>query len=94
MCILNIKALGLEEFLCFSYISLCKTCHPKEGPFWPQEHNFNKLGTSLLDDDTYQISRVYAWWFNFQTRRFFKYGQNQASSVGDVLCSNSIVDDE
>ena len=29
---------------CFHYISLCKTCDPRGGPYWPQEYNFNKCG--------------------------------------------------
>ena len=31
----------------------CDTCG---GQFWPQCHNFNKLGSSLVDIATYQIS--------------------------------------
>ena len=37
--------------------------------FWPQWHNLNKLSRGLLGHATYQISRLYALWF--QTRRFF-----------------------
>ena len=28
----------------FSYISLCKICHPRAVPFWLQGQHFNKLG--------------------------------------------------
>ena len=31
-----------------------------EGHFWPKEHYLNKLGSGLLDDATYQVSRLYA----------------------------------
>ena len=40
------------------YISLCKTCDPGAGPFWPQGLNLNKLGRGPLGDATYQISRL------------------------------------
>ena len=54
----------------FPYISLCKKCDPPErGHFWPQGHNLNKLGKGLLGDATFQISRLWALWF--QTRIFF-----------------------
>ena len=39
--------------------------------FWPKGHNLNKLGRGPLDGATYQISRLYALWF--QTRRFLKF---------------------
>ena len=41
------------------------------GRFWPQGHNFNKLGRSPVDDATYQISMLLA--LKFQTRRFFMF---------------------
>ena len=41
--------------MCISHISLCD---PREAHFWPQGHNLNKLGRDLLDDATYQISRL------------------------------------
>ena len=41
---------------------------PGQGHFWPKGHNLNKHGRGLLGDATYQISRLYALWF--QTRRF------------------------
>ena len=41
------------------------------GQFWPLGYNLNKLGRGSLGDASYQISRLYALWF--QTRRFF-YG--------------------
>ena len=40
------------------YISLCKTCDPGAGHFWPKGYNLNKLGRSPLDYTTYQISRL------------------------------------
>ena len=69
-----IKALGLvvsdkKIFSCFPYISLCKTYDPRGMPFLPHRHNLNKLARCPLSDATYQISRLYAVWF--QTRRFF-----------------------
>ena len=48
-----------EISLCFAYINLCKTCDPRAGPFLNQA-TFNKLGKGLLDDNTYQISRLFA----------------------------------
>ena len=54
-------------FFCISlYV---KHVNPGRGRFSPQEHNLNKLGGGPLGDVTYQISRLYAMWF--QTRRFF-----------------------
>ena len=47
-----------EEFSSFPYISLCKICDPRAGHFGPQGHNLNILGRGLLDDSTYQISRL------------------------------------
>ena len=42
---------------------------PGQGHFWPQGHNLNKLVRGLQGDATYQISKLYALWF--QTRRLF-----------------------
>ena len=42
------------------YISLCKTCDPGWGNFWPKGYNLNKLGRSLLDNASYQKPRLYA----------------------------------
>ena len=42
------------------YISLCD---PAAG------HNLNKLGRSLLGDATYQISTLYALWFQTRSER-------------------------
>ena len=42
---------------------------PGAGLFWPQGYYLNRLGRSPLGDATYQISRLWALWF--QTRRFF-----------------------
>ena len=42
---------------------------PGQDNFWPKGHNLNKLGRGSLGDATYQITRLYALWF--QTRRFF-----------------------
>ena len=33
-----------DFFYVFPIISLCITCDPWGGPFWPQGHNLNKLG--------------------------------------------------
>ena len=41
------------------------------GHFWPQGHNLNKFGWGPLGDATYQISKLYALWF--QRRRFLKF---------------------
>ena len=46
-------------FLCFAYISLCKTCDPWAGPFLNQA-TLNKPGKCLLEDNIYQISRLFA----------------------------------
>ena len=43
-----------EDFSRFPYISLCNTCDPRGGPFWPQGYNLNKLDRGLLGDATYQ----------------------------------------
>ena len=52
-------------------------CDPQGRPmFGPQEHNFNKLGSGLLDDATYWISRLYALWF--QTRSFLKFSSQES----------------
>ena len=32
-----------EDCFMFPYISLCKTCDPRTGPFWSQRHNLNNL---------------------------------------------------
>ena len=53
----------------FGYTSLSKNENPGMGHFWPQGHTLNKLGRGLLYCATYQISRLYALWF--QTRRFY-----------------------
>ena len=77
------------------YISLCK--HVTQGPshFWPQSYNLNKLGTSLLDDTTYQISRLYSLWF--QTRRFFHVAPYKSlyktcdPHGGPIFCLRAII---
>ena len=43
---------GQEEFLMFSYKSLCETCDPRMGPFWLQGHNLHKIGRGQLGDGT------------------------------------------
>ena len=63
-----------EDFHCFPYLSLCKTCDPRGGSFWPQEQNLNKHGRAPLDDASYQISTLETLWF--QTRRFFHVSPN------------------
>ena len=61
-----------EDFFHVSpYKSLCKHVTSGRDHFWPPGYNLNKLGRGLLGDATYQISRLYALWF--QTRRFFQY---------------------
>ena len=40
------------------------------GHFWSQGYNLNKLGSCLLGVATYQISWLYALWF--QTRKCFR----------------------
>ena len=44
-----------EDFLRFSYISLCKSDKPQGGPFLPEGHYLNKLGRGPLGEATYQI---------------------------------------
>ena len=51
------------------YISLCKTYHHLGGPFLTPGALFEKFGRGPLCDATYQISGLWALWF--QTRRFF-----------------------
>ena len=53
------SSLSQEIFLRFGYINLCKTCDPRTGSFLNQV-TFSKLGKGLLDDNTYQISRLFA----------------------------------
>ena len=68
------KALGLvvsykKIFHVFPTSDYVKHVTPRVGPFFAPWLNFNKLGRGLLVDATYQISRLYAMWF--QTRIFF-----------------------
>ena len=56
-------------FSCFHYISLCKHVTLGVGHFWPKGYKLNKFSESLLGDASYQISRLYALWF--QIRRYF-----------------------
>ena len=58
-----------EKFFMFAYISLCKTCDPDAALFLAHKHNLNQLGRGLLVNATYQISRLYALWF--QTSGFY-----------------------
>ena len=53
------SSLSQEIFLCFDYINLYKTCDPRVGPFLNQVP-FIKLGKCLLDDNTYEISMLFA----------------------------------
>ena len=53
----------------FPFFSLYVKCDPRDmGHFWPQGHNFNKLGRGQLGDVSYQISRLYV--LRFQTSFF------------------------
>ena len=56
-----------EDFLRFYYEKLIS---PRAGPFWARGHNLNKLGKAPLGDAGYQISKLWALWF--QRRRFLK----------------------
>ena len=62
-----------EDFsTCFSLFNpYVKHVTSGVGQFWPQGYNLNRLGRRLLDNASYQISRLYALWF--QTRRFFMF---------------------
>ena len=40
------------------FMFLSKTCDPEAGHFWPQGFYLNNLGRGLLDNTTYQISRL------------------------------------
>ena len=51
--------LSQDTFLGFGYISLYKTCAQRVAPFLNQA-TFYKLGKVLLDDNSYQISRLFA----------------------------------
>ena len=57
-----------RRFVCDPYINLWKTCESVADHFWSYGHNFKRISRSLLDDATYQITRLYAKWF--LTRRF------------------------
>ena len=60
-----------EDFFHVSpYLSLCKICYPRAGPFLALGA-LNTLGRGLLHDALYQIARLYALWL--QTRRFFMF---------------------
>ena len=43
---------------------------PGQGNFWPRGHNLNNLSRSPLDEATYHISNIWAFWF--QSRRILK----------------------
>ena len=48
-----------EDFFMFLPLkAYVKHVTPGRGHFWPQCYNLNKLGRGLLDDTTYQISRL------------------------------------
>ena len=47
-----------EDFFMFPYISLCKTCDHRGGPFFAPGDNLNKLGRGPLGDATYQILKL------------------------------------
>ena len=51
-----------DFFNVFPYISLCEQCD-SGGHFWLQENNLYKLSRGTLGKATYQISRLYAIWF-------------------------------
>ena len=57
-----------DFFMFFPIKAYVKPVTTRRGFFWPQGYNLNKLGRGSLDDTTYQISRLYALWF--QKRRF------------------------
>ena len=66
-----------EDFFYVSpYISLCKACDPWGVAIFGPWSNLNKLGRGLPDDASYQISRLYALWF--QTRSFFHVSPNKS----------------
>jgi len=44
----------------FPYIIQCKIVTPGAGLFWPQGHNLNNFGRGHLDDDIYQIWKLWA----------------------------------
>ena len=50
----------------FPYISQCKIVTPRRGKYWPQGHTLNNFGRGLLDNDIYQIWKL--WALLFQTR--------------------------
>ena len=53
-----------------------KTCDPIDRAILALGESFNELGIGPLGDATYQISRLYALWF--QTRDFFHVFPNKA----------------
>ena len=58
-----------DFFMVFPIQAYVKHVNPGASQFWPQGYNLNKLGRGSLGDASYQISTLYALWF--QTRRFF-----------------------
>ena len=58
-------------FSCFPYNAYVKHVNPRAGHYWLQGYNFNKLGRGSLGDASYQISKLYALWF--QTRIYFMF---------------------
>ena len=46
----------------FSWFSYVKDVSTVQGSFWPPGIYLNKIGSGLLDDAIYQISRRYALW--------------------------------
>ena len=45
-------------YLCFPIYAFVKHVNPGRGDYWPKEYNLNKLGRGLLDDASYQISKL------------------------------------
>ena len=97
-----IKALGpvvsdKKIFSHFTYISLCKTCDPLGGAIsGPRSLILNKFGRGSHGDAKYQISIVYAFWF--QTIRFFLVFPVDISLCKtfdprgrDIFCPRSII---
>ena len=68
----NMKDLGqvVSEKKIFKDFPMKNLYAPQSGHFWPGGHNLNKLSRGPLGDNTYQISKLLALWF--QRRRICK----------------------
>ena len=76
------RSSGWDRRNMFRYIILCiiETCDPLVSQFCSQGHYLNKLCRGLLDDATYQLSRLCVWGF---LMRFFMFPYISQCKTGD-----------